>query len=154
MAIIEDERRSARAPTETIGWTEEQWANRERELNDGGNGGGGGNFDDDDGDHLPDRPEGDGDISPETYAGFLGGMMAGLMVGIVATGTADDIMVGQYKKTHHIITKPTTIPAVEAGIYDRAINKNVELGTFAGPMLVLAAVGMVIGHKIHKYRNG
>jgi len=131
---------------------EVDWVAWERQLDDGSGGFGGGNFDDDGGDHLPERPDDDGRIPPEAILG-AGGLFIGMVAGIVGTSIADDMMVERYKQKNHIVTTPVTVPAVHSGIYNRAVNKNIELATSAGPMLVLTALGVAVGHMIQRRRG-
>ncbi len=108
---------------------------------DGGNGGGGDHNNGNDGrgdGWRPERPDPEHTYEGAAF-GLVGGTIVGLAGGLVAAVEADDRMARGYMAKHSIVSIPSKKVAIEQGIYDKAVNKYIECGAVAGPMLVLAA---------------
>lgn len=89
-------------------------------------------------------------LSNGETAGFFSGWAASFVVIPVALNKANEVMVDRYIDKHSIVTTPSTRPAIEHGVYEQAVNKNVEVGIALSSLLGLIALGMAIGHKIEK----
>lgn len=148
MAVVERERQSIVAP-ESI-----DWAAREAELHEGGGGNfDGGNHNDDDGGGDGWRREPNGDISSGTAFGLLGGLTMGLFVGGVSVKSYDAIAINNFKSAHGKVLAETLAPTHNID-YTKIPNKNAELGAFGAPILILTALGIVIGRKIENRLRG
>lgn len=106
----------------------------------GGGGGGNGEKNNGDGDARKDEPE-----NNNLWVGLGAlGSIGGLVVGNVATVYADT-----YIDNQAVVEVPSSSPAVEQG-YHEGITR-LEVGTYFGPIVLLAAVGAIIGKAIERH---